>query len=101
MALNGKEQLYISHGGSGQATVSLNEVATYSGANAPVATTTTAGPVKKAASVPNLTDNSGGTSGGNTIAAVTDNATAANAVATLAAKVNALQTALRNAGILT
>lgn len=37
-----------------------------------------------------LTDSSGGTSGGNTIAAVSDIATAANAIATLAAKVNAI-----------
>ena len=101
MALNGNEQLYISHGGTGQATTSVKEVAAYAGSNAPAATTSTAGVVKKAASVPNLTDNSGGTSDGNTIAAVTDNTTAANAVATLAAKINALQTALRNAGILT
>lgn len=35
-----------------------------------------------------LTDNSTGTSGGNTIGAVNDVATAANAVATLAAKMN-------------
>lgn len=37
-----------------------------------------------------LTDSSGGTSGGNTIAACTDVATLANAVATLAAKINSL-----------
>jgi hypothetical protein len=45
-----------------------------------------------------LVDNSGGASGGDTIAVVTDNASAANAIATLAAKVNALNvliTALR------
>lgn len=41
-----------------------------------------------------LTDNSGGVSGGNTIAVVTDNASAAAAIATLAAKVNAVITAL-------
>lgn len=41
-----------------------------------------------------LTDNSTGTSGGNTIAAVTDVATAANAIATLAAKVNAIINAM-------
>ncbi len=46
-----------------------------------------------------LTDNSGGTSGGNTVAAVTDAATAANAIATLTAKVNALQSALAGVGI--
>lgn len=42
-----------------------------------------------------LTDSSGGTSGGNTIAAVSDVATAANAIATLAAKVNALAAMLK------
>lgn len=41
-----------------------------------------------------LTDSSGGTSGGNTIAAVTDFPSAANAVATLAAKLNAVLAAL-------
>lgn len=41
-----------------------------------------------------LTDNSTGTSGGNTIAAVTDVATAANAIATLAAKLNAIINAM-------
>lgn len=41
-----------------------------------------------------LTDSSGGTSGGATIAAVTDTATAANAIATLAAKYNALEAKL-------
>lgn len=45
-----------------------------------------------------LTDNSGGTSGGATVAAVTDVASAANAVATLAAKINALETVLSGAG---
>lgn len=64
------------------------------------ATPTTAGVVKQGAAVVNLTDNSAGTSGGNTIAAVTDNASAANAIATLAAKVNAILIALRNAGII-
>lgn len=43
-----------------------------------------------ATSVVVLTDSSTGTSGGNTVAAITDTATAANAVATLAAKLNAL-----------
>lgn len=51
----------------------------------------------RAAAVVNLTDSSGGTSGGNTIAAVTDVATAANAIATLAAKVNELMGVLRTA----
>lgn len=101
MALTGQEQLYISNGGTGQATASIDEVAKFAASNAPAATATVAGVVKKAASVPNLTDNSGGTSGGDTIAAVTDVASAANAIATLAAKVDALQTALRNAGTLT
>lgn len=42
-----------------------------------------------------LTDNSTGSSGGNTIAAVSDVATAANAIATLAARVNALTAMLK------
>lgn len=42
-----------------------------------------------------LTDNSTGTSGGNTVAAVTDVATAANAIATLTAKVNAILAAVK------
>lgn len=49
-----------------------------------------------------LTDNSGGASGGNTVAVVTDNASAANAIATLVAKVNALNvlvTAMRLASV--
>lgn len=46
------------------------------------------------AGVTALTDSSTGTSGGNTIAAVSDVATAANAIATLAAKVNAIIAAL-------
>ncbi|QKY78380.1 hypothetical protein SEA_BARSTEN_25 [Gordonia Phage Barsten] len=41
-----------------------------------------------------LTDSSGGTSGGATVPAVTDTATAANAIATLTAKVNALEAIL-------
>lgn len=41
-----------------------------------------------------LTDSSTGTSGGNTIAAVTDVASAANAIATLSAKLNAVIAAL-------
>lgn len=49
------------------------------------------------ASVPALVDNSGGTSGGHTIAAVSSIATAADAIATLAAKMNALLTSLKNA----
>jgi hypothetical protein len=46
------------------------------------------------ASVTALTDNSTGTSGGNTIGAVSDVATTANAIATLAAKINAIIAAL-------
>ncbi len=56
---------------------------------------------KKSASITALTDNSGGTSGGNTIAVVSDTATTKNAVATLAAKVNAIIAALKTAGIMT
>lgn len=66
----------------------------------PAATTSAAGVVKQGAAVTNLTDNSGGTSGGNTIAATTDQASTSNAVATLAAKVNAILVALRTAGII-
>lgn len=47
-----------------------------------------------------LADDSGGTSGGNTIAVVTDNASAANAIATLAAKVNAIRAALVTLGLI-
>lgn len=46
-----------------------------------------------------LTDNSSGTSGGDTIAAVTDVATAADAIATLAAKLNAIIAAVEGVGI--
>lgn len=46
--------------------------------------------------VNDLTDNSGGASGGDTIAVVTDIASAADAVATLAAKMNALMVELRD-----
>ena len=51
----------------------------------------------EAAANTNLTDNSTGTSGGDTIGAVSSVATAANAIATLAAKLNALQTKMRTA----
>lgn len=47
------------------------------------------------AALVSLTDSSAGTSGGNTIAAVSDVATAANAIATLAAKLNAVIAALK------
>jgi hypothetical protein len=80
------------------------------GANStlPVATATAVGTVKKAATVAAITDSSGGTSGGNTVAAIvaaTDTtaaglATTKNAIATLSAKVNAMLTALKNAGIM-
>jgi outer membrane murein-binding lipoprotein Lpp len=56
--------------------------------------------VTPGAAVAALTNSSGGTSGGNTIAAVTDVPTAANAVATLAVKVNALIASLKAAGFL-
>ena len=59
------------------------------------------------AAVTSLTASSGGASGGNTVPAVTDSASAADAVATLAAKVNglnvlvtAIRTALVNTGII-
>lgn len=64
-------------------------------------------PVAQPARKGQLTDNSGGTSGGNTIAAVAaatttatsaDLATTKNAIATLAAKVNALEAVLSAAG---
>lgn len=51
-----------------------------------------------AAAVVVLTDNSTGVSGGNTIAAVSDVATAANAIATLAAKLNAVIAAVNTNG---
>lgn len=82
------------------------------------ATTTVAGVVKQTADVVALTDNSGGTSGGNAVAAVpavtastgTDNLAAGltatntsitaikNDIATLAAKLNALRTGAITAG---
>lgn len=55
-------------------------------------------PVAQASRAGQLTDNSGGTSGGNTVAAVTDNASAANAIATLLAKINALELIIHNLG---
>lgn len=121
----GKEELYISSRGAGRSTLSLEEVAEFAGSEVtvPAATTTVRGTVLRTASVPNLTDSSGGTSGGNTIAAVALTVAAAtgadtntlptkastdasitslrNAVATQAAKVTALMTALRNAGVIT
>lgn len=66
----------------------------------PAATTTEIGGVKQSATIAQLTNNSGGTSGGNTIAAVTDNTSTANAVATLASKLNALIAALTGAGVI-
>jgi len=54
----------------------------------------------QAAAVASLTDNSGGSSGGDTIAAVSDVSTAADAIATLAAKVNALLSSMRTADLL-
>jgi hypothetical protein len=56
-------------------------------------------PVAQASRAGQLTDNSTGVSGGNTIAAVTTVGTAANAIATLAAKVNALETIIHNLGL--
>lgn len=53
---------------------------------------------KALASLVNLTNNSGGTSGGNTVAAVSDVATAANAIATLTVKLNAVIDALQELG---
>jgi len=78
-------------------------------------TSTTAATIKSyvtvpAADVAALTDNSGGASGGNTIAVLVDaggtaagaptTASVANALATLAAKQNAILTALKNAGLM-
>lgn len=63
----------------------------------------------EAANVATLTDDSGGTSGGNTISAIAGDgsgataatvASCANAVATLAAKINAIQAALVAAGLM-
>lgn len=56
--------------------------------------------IAPAAVVVPLTDNSTGASGGNTIAAVTDVASAANAVATLSAKVDAILVSLKAAGLM-
>ena len=52
----------------------------------------------QASAIVTLTDNSTGTSDGDTIAAVTTFPTAADAIATLAAKVNALLAVMRTAG---
>ena len=65
-------------------------------------------PVAQAAAIADLTDNSGGTSGGDTIDDITDTTTAGcadrvpteNAIATLAAKVDAITLALRNLGLI-
>lgn len=51
--------------------------------------------------ITDLTDNSGGSSGGNTIASVTDISTAADAIATLAAKLNDVLAKLRSADVIT
>ena len=73
----------------------------------PAATTAAIGGVKEAADVVTLTDNSGGTSGGNTIAVIgagsTDTSAAkltdtANAIATLAAKIDAILAVMKTAG---
>lgn len=84
--------------------VKLGDVAAWIGSGGsfivPPATASVVGGVKQAVAVPALTNNSGGTSGGNTIAAVTDVATANNAIATLAVKVNAILAALVAAGTL-
>lgn len=84
----------------------------------PAPTASVRGGVLQQATVANLTDSSGGTSGGNTVAAIpaataaTTDTTAAsltstnaaitavkNDVATLAAKVNAINTAIKNSGV--
>ena len=65
-------------------------------------------PVAQAAAIADLTDNSGGTSGGDIIADITEVTTAGcadrdateNAIATLAAKVDAITLALRNLGLI-
>lgn len=56
-------------------------------------------PPTVATAVVALTDSSTGVSGGDTIGAISDIATAANAVATLAAKLNAVITALNTNGV--
>ena len=80
--------------------VKMSDLAAYfsSAGTIPAATTTTVGGVLEATTVVGITDNSTGTSGGDTIAAVTDVATAADAIATLAAKVNAVIASLKLAG---
>ena len=65
-------------------------------------------PVAQAAAIADLTDNSGGTSGGDTIADITDVTTTGcadrvpteNAIATLAAKIDAITLVLRNLGLI-
>lgn len=49
MALTGKEELYASTRNHGRATVTAAELASLAATDAPLATTTTAGVVKKAA----------------------------------------------------
>jgi hypothetical protein len=121
----GKEELYIASRGNGRATISLTEVGEFAASEVtvPAATTSVRGTVLRTAAIVNLTDSSGGTSGGNTIAAIAlpvASASAAdtntlptaastiasvtalrNAVATEAAKLNALLTALRASGVIT
>lgn len=82
------------------ALIKLSDLSTFLGGNIalPAATVSTAGAVKEQANLVALTDSSTGTSGGNTIAAVTDVATAANAIATLAAKLNAVIASQKTAG---
>ena len=58
-------------------------------------------PHKVTDAIADLTDNSGGSSGGDTIAAVTDISSAADAVATLAAKLNDVLAKLRSADVIT
>jgi len=55
---------------------------------------------KAAAVVAALVDNSGGAAADGTIAAVTDAATAANAIKELATKLNAILTSLKDAGVM-
>lgn len=87
----------------------LLDIVTFVGTSGsvPAATTTTIGGVKEAADVAALTDNSGGTSGGNTIAVIgagtTDTSAAkltdtANAIATLSAKIDAILVSIKAAG---
>lgn len=109
----GGSQILLAPGGVGKLTIASTGVVmpdgvplifnTTTGSKIGTATTQkfafwNATPIVQPTRAGQLTDSSGGTSGGNTIAAVTDTATAANAVATLAARLNSIEAKLSAAG---